>query len=216
MLISETQKMIFIHVQKTAGISMETLLKEAIPDLRTWHGRHGHAAMGIAEMGKTKWDSYFSFAFVRNPWDRLVSWYAMISKARDKLSHDALQQAKPFKSELWNYAIKHSHDFESFLFNCTAEMYDLGCYKSFAYNQIDYISDAEGGLAVDFVGRFESLEEDFAKIAGRAKIAEVKLPKLNQSPHKHYSEWYSEKTRDLVAQRFARDIEAFDYTFEKL
>ncbi len=145
----------------------------------------------------------------------MVSWYAMITKAMANLKSEQRLLAKPFKSDLWNYAYQTSHDFESFLTNCTDEIFDLGCMKSFAYNQLDYLVDDEGSLIVDFVGRFETLESDFARLADEIGLPGLTLPKLNQSSHKHYSEWYPAKTRKLVAERFARDIEAFGYRFEE-
>lgn len=214
MLVSERHKFIFVHVQKTAGISIETVLLEHFPDLKRLSGRHGHATTGMAELRQATWDDYFSFAFVRNPWDRLVSWYSMIERATEALSQQEKESAAPFKSDLWNYAQQNSHDFESFLHNCTAVIFDLGCYKSFAYNQLDYLQAASGAMAVDFVGKFETLEADFQQICERIGLEKVQLPKLNKSKHAHYSQSYTKETRALVAERFARDIESFDYCFE--
>jgi hypothetical protein len=68
MLISKKKKFIFVHVQKTAGTSLRRVLRENASDARQWHGRHGHASSGIAEIGRERWDQFFSFGFVRNPW----------------------------------------------------------------------------------------------------------------------------------------------------
>lgn len=43
----------------------------------------------------------------------------------------------------------------------------------------------------------------------------VSLPKLNQTKHTHYSSWNNDKTRVLVAERFARDIALFGFEFEQ-
>lgn len=80
MLISEQGKFIFIHVHKTSGMSIEKVLKTHFHDCQTWHGRHGFASNGIQEIGRQKWDEYFCFAFVRNPWVRMVSWYTLQTK----------------------------------------------------------------------------------------------------------------------------------------
>jgi len=215
MLISDQKKFIFIHVQKNAGISIENILLSGFPDCKVWHGRHGRALDGLAEMDLRVWQEHFSFAFVRNPWDRMVSWYAMIDGAKKNLSFFKRFRKNPFRSELWNYAINNSHDFESFLENCTATVFDLGCNKSFVFNQADYLTDASGNIVVDFVGRFENLNSDAAHIFNRLGLASASLPKLNQSRHTHYSQWYNAKTRQLVADRFARDIALFDYRFEE-
>ena len=215
MLINEQKKFIFIHVQKNAGISIEKILLNGFPDTRTWHGRHGRALDALAEMESTVWQQYYSFAFVRNPWERMVSWYAMIEEAKKNLSFFKRLKKKPFRSELWNYAIDHSNDFESFLENCTATIFDLGCHKSFIFNQIDYLTDKNGHVIVDFIGRFENLAADTDQVFKTLNLESVRLPKLNQGQHSHYSRWYNEKTRQLIEERFARDIVQFGYRFEQ-
>src|SRR5688500_16256392 len=99
MLISEKKKFIFVHVQKTGGVTLQQVLREHAPDTRLWHGRHGHASTGVADIGRARWERYFSFAFVRNPWDRLVSHYAMIREKIDALSPEQSEEARPFKFE---------------------------------------------------------------------------------------------------------------------
>jgi hypothetical protein len=215
MLLEENQKFVLVHVQKNAGMSMEKVIKRRYPAVKTWHGRHGHALAGIRELGRDQWNGYYSFGFVRNPWDRLVSWYSMIQDAKRRLSFFKRFSKHPFESELWNYAVRTSHDFESFLRNCTEVVFDRDCDKSFAYNQIDYLCDENGKLAVSFVGRFENLAADIELVFRRIGIPNETLPRLNQSKHAHYSKWYTPKTRDLVAARFARDIEAFGYQFDQ-
>jgi hypothetical protein len=214
-LLEEEQKFVFVHVHKNAGISIERVITNRFPSVKTWHGRHGHARDGISEIGRERWNDYYSFGFVRNPWCRLVSWYAMIKDAQRKLPFMKRFSKHPFDVELWNYAVRNSHDFESFLENCTDVIFDQDCNKSFAFNQMDYLSDEDGKLAVNFVGRFENLAADVRHVFERLKIPEETLPRLNQSKHTHYSKWYTPRTRDLVAARFAKDIKAFGYQFEQ-
>jgi chondroitin 4-sulfotransferase 11 len=215
MLRSEQRNFIFIHIQKTAGLSIEDVFKNQVPDLQTWHGRHGRAIDGIDEIGQESWNDYYTFAFVRNPWERLVSWYANIEREKKKLSSKQLSSAQPFKVGLWNYVLKNSHDFDSFIENCTEVIFDLGAHKSFTYNQLDYLSDAAGKLSVDFVGRFEHLADDMNQVFRHIGLNEIKLPHVNKSEFGHYSAWYKPHTREIIAKRFARDIEFFDYKFEE-
>ena len=212
MLISKQKKFIFVHVQKTAGVTLQEVLRANAPDMRLWHGRHGHASIGYAELGREEWERYFSFGFVRNPWDRLVSHYAMISDRVAELTPEQRREAKPFKIDLWNYVLHFSHDFESFLDNCTGLIYDRNCYKSFLFNQVDYLSDDDGKIIVDFVGRFENFAADAKLVLDRIGI-QAELPRLNPSSRGNYRDYYTPRTRDLVAQRFARDIETFGYEF---
>ena len=215
MLINKEKKFIFIHVQKTAGISIEQVLQHRFPGTLTWHGRHGRVIDGLGEMRQEIWSEHFTFAFVRNPWDRMVSWYNMIEHAQKKMSFWKRLKKKPFRSDLWNYAIANSTDFERFLENCTDTIFDLGCNKSFIFNQVDYLADKDGKIQVDFIGRFESQAADTDHVFRTIGLDSVSLPKLNQNKHTHYSSWYNDKTRRLVGERFARDIALFGYEFEQ-
>lgn len=212
MLISKKKKFIFVHVQKTAGISLQQVLQKHAPDARLWHGRHSLASTGVAEIGREQWERYFSFAFVRNPWDRLVSHYSMIREKIDELTPEQREEARPFKFEIWNYVLHFSHDFESFLDNCTGLIWDRDCYKSFMFNQVDYLTDEKGEVVVDFIGRFENIVADANEVLGRIGI-DAEIPRLNTSKRSDYRDYYTPRTRDLVARRFARDIEKFGYEF---
>jgi hypothetical protein len=214
MLVSHRHRFIFVHVQKTAGSSFETVLREHFPDAVHWHGRHGHARSAIEEIGAEKWGEYFSFGFVRNPWERLVSWYSMIDRHRRELPLHKRLSKSPFTANIWNQVIQKGQTFEMFINNCTDVVWDNGCHKSFAFNQLDYLGDAEGNLLVNEMGRFENMAEDSERILQRLGV-EVTLPRINVSEHGHYSDWYNDRTRDIVADRFARDIAAFGYTFDE-
>jgi hypothetical protein len=80
-LVSDSRKLVFVHIQKTGGVTVLRLLQKNIPDLRTVVARHAFASQGMEKLDG--WDEYFRFAFVRNPWDRLVSWHTMIRTAQE-------------------------------------------------------------------------------------------------------------------------------------
>ncbi len=214
MLVSHKAKFVFVHVQKTAGLSFESVLFRHFPDIERWHGRHGHARDAVADIGIEQWRDYYSFAFVRNPWERLVSWYAMIDSRRQKLPFYKRWQSAPFSTGIWNQVVQKGKTFDDFIEHCTDVVFDKGCKKSFAFNQLDYLTDANGDLLVNKIGRFETLADDAKDVFARLGIPAA-LPHRNPSAHGHYSECYSDRTREIVAKRFARDIEAFDYRFER-
>ena len=200
MLLSRQKKFLFVHIQKTAGSSLRQALTAAVPDLGPFLGTHDHAAWARPHLG-ADWPDVFKAAFVRNPWDRLVSWYAMIRE------QDAAT------NRFWEYVRRRARSFEEFLLHCTDTVEDHDGRKSILFNQLDYLTDERGEVIVDFIGRYESLEQDAAPLFRRLNVNAV-LPHVNGSRHGHYSAYYTDRTRDLVALRYRRDIDHFGYTFE--
>ena len=78
------------------------------------------------------------------------------------------------------------------------------------------MTDDNGGLLVDFIGRLENFDEDLRRVCGRTGIELETVPHKNRSSHAHYSEMYTPETEQIVRERFARDIEFFGYEFERL
>jgi hypothetical protein len=200
--VSDSHKLVFVHIQKTGGITVDRLLNERIPDLRSIAARHGFASQGMDELDN--WDEYFKFAFVRNPWDRLVSWYSMVTTMPKE------------GNELWQYVHDNSSTFEEFIYNCTDEVeIKEGVHYSFAYNQLDYVTDEQGNLLVDFIGRLENLDKDVQEVFRRIGYELETVPHKNRSGHRHYSTFYTPETELIVRKRFERDIEYFGYEFER-
>jgi len=203
LLVSDSHKLVFVHIQKTGGSTVHRLLQERVPDIRTIAPRHEIAIRGMPNLDD--WDEYYKFAFVRNPWDRLVSWYSMMTKFPRG------------GNELWQYVHDNSSTFEEFIYNCTDEVeMKKGVYYSFTYNQLDYITDENGDLLVDFIGQLENFEEDVLEIFSRIGIGLEMVPHKNCSRHQHYSTFYAVDTEMIVRERFKRDIDYFGYEFERL
>jgi hypothetical protein len=71
-------------------------------------------------------------------------------------------------------------------------------------------------MDIDFIGKIENLQNDFNTICDNIGIPRKPLTQRNKSKHDHYSKYYDKETRDIVASRFAEDIEMFGYKFERL
>jgi hypothetical protein len=141
------------------------------------------------------WKSSFKFSFVRNPWDMLVSAYHFLGVHTTDPRH---QHLHPDVNEL----IRRCEDFTSY----------VRLYPMIRSDMSSLITDARGRLLVDFVGRHEHLDEDFAFIC-RSIGVEAPLLHENTSAHAHYRGYYTDETRAIVERHFARDIERFGYTF---
>jgi len=202
MLFSDQYRFIFVHVQKTGGSSVTKALEDVIPDaLRRPHGKlsggmnkHIFAVNLQPKFYSSEWRGYFKFAFVRNPWSRLVSWYNMC-------------RSRPGKNRFMRKSHWQIDSFEHFLTNVG------GRSQRLLYEQVDYLLDARGRPLLDYVGRFERLNEDFAYICRRLGIA-AELPHANPGPVVDYRAYYNDRTRQLVADRYRRDLDYFGYTFE--
>jgi hypothetical protein len=206
MIISRSKKFIFIHIPKTAGSSIRNALR---PYTRTLTGRfiknvvrprdvfhvnqmpaHIDAVQTRLMLGDEFYNSAFSFAFVRNPWDREVSMYHYI---RTTPQHHLFR----IVSEL--------PDFESYIRWVRNEA---------PVNQWDFIADCrQGEIIVDHVAKFENIAEEFKAITDRIGIA-TELPKVNASKRsRDYRSYYTEETREIVAELFTTDIKKFSYSF---
>jgi hypothetical protein len=79
--------------------------------------------------------------------------------------------------------------------------------------QKDFVTDENGDILVDFIGRYERLNSDFNQICKKLNI-QANLPHTNASVHRDYRTYYDEFTQKLVADHFAEDIDLFGYTFD--
>ncbi len=203
MLLSHKRHFVFIHIPKTAGMSVHQALVKAAPDgirrieeMPAFHDpskqRHVFAQDLRGFLGPSAWNELFSFAFVRNPWARLVSWYNMCHE-------------RP-SNRFMRFVKCEAPTFSDFLLLTS----DLVTRTHF--NQIDYVTDSEGEIIVDFIGRYEQLEKDFSHICEQLGI-NTELPHINASANVDYRTYYDRRSRQLVAERFYRDIEVFGYEF---
>jgi hypothetical protein len=204
-VVSERLRCAFVHVQKTGGESLEGALLDADPEAVTelpgnaaWEDprkrRHLYAADLAAALGASRWEELFSFGFVRNPWERLVSWHSMCLE-------------RPEINEFTRQVASTMPDFAQF-----AAADPDGPAGKATVSQLDYLDGANGARLVSFIGRYENLEADVAAIADRIGVP-LRLPHANRSDHRDYRDYYSDRTRMIVAERFARDIEEFGYRF---
>lgn len=157
-------------------------------------------------------DGYFSFAFVRNPYSRLLSCY------RDKV----LFQARGFTNSTHRRGvadcfahypeIQPDMSFGEFV-NVIASIPDDEADAHFR-SQYQFICNHSGEIALDFIGRFESLESDLIDIRELCNMPLFTLPRLQATgTGTNYRAHYTPTTRSLVETRFSKDIELLGYRF---
>ena len=204
-MIIHARRLIFVHIQKTGGEAVSYALGQN-PDCPE---KHFFARDLCDRYGADAWNAYFKFAFVRNPWDRLVSWWSMIDAHRA-----AAANGNPL-NKFYRFVLERAATFEEFLEKCDEEIIDTDGRKWIYRNQSDYLTDVSGRQIVDFVGRFETLQQDFDFIARKVLGGPVPLPHVNRSQHGRYSDYFTPALAEKVERRFEPDIKAFGYVFGK-
>lgn len=218
MLLSPKYRFLFVHIAKTGGTSVRAAL-EGLRWRDPWYypmflcsrlshlsghriatklPRHAKVIAAKELLPKEYFDDLFKFAFVRNPWDLQVSSFHHIRRERP-------------------HYLGGNTTFEDFL------RWKLDPGRPYQYHldtsitpQSDYLIDLNGEILVDFIGRYERLHEDFSSACGRIGIRPPALPHARQAKDRKqdYRSYYTEATAELVATRFARDIQLLDYRFD--
>ena len=233
-MISHHHKCIFVHIPKTAGQSIERAFLEQIG--LDWETRaplllryNDNARLGpprLAHLTAQQYtlhkyipddmfNSYFKFAYVRNPWDRLVSFYKYLGYASE-LDFNTFAK-KVFEKRIWR------------------EQY------WFVRPQSDFVYTDDNRQLMNFIGKFENLQDDFHKICEITGMPTTKLAHINKSgdelsakrsnserikaalkhiknknipSHKHYQEYYDSESIEIANRLYHRDIELLGYRFE--
>lgn len=191
----DEKKAIFIHIPKCAGISVAKSL------FGNLGGGHNTLEQYSYIFPPKELLSYFKFTFVRNPWDRLVSAYHFL-KAGGITEADA----KFFDEHLSEF-----YDFNEFVLEWVNEE-NIWLGQHFR-PQVSYLEDKRKKLKPDFIGKFESIEQDYAYICNKLGVAGT-LPKTNQSNRMNFRNYYTPDTIEIVRRVYKKDIEGFNYDFE--
>jgi hypothetical protein len=206
-MISHELRCIFVHIPKTGGTSMEDVIW---PRPRTeedlWMGfvsargnkyqtgglQHLLARQIRQEVGHEIFRDYFKFAVVRNPWDRAVSQFCYTRLRTDLHALIGMTAETSFSDYL---ALIERREHVQWL------------------PQFDFLHDADGSILVDFVGRFERLEQDAGSIFSRLCLEAKTLPHTNASDRRPYREYFDASSKRRIERLYGQDIEAFGYEF---
>ena len=198
------KNIIFVHIPRTGGVYAESFLSKSF-DVRPMevfnniqphifgHYTYDNVIRTLAENAcSVRKDDYFSFAFVRNPFDRILSSYL-------------------------NYTVKNTPDFDDYIQMVAGTVRDelFKTHTSIRTNDLShYIPQITmtGNNSVDFVGRFENYDNDLTtllELSGIEMHDNVKIKKRNVK----YRDYYGGGNRRIIEQIYRDDLEIFGYSF---
>ena len=235
MLISHSHKFIFIHIGKTGGTAIEKVLcqylnidfEETKKDSQGNWWKHIWAKGMKKRVGAEIWDDYFTFAFVRNPYDMILSLYSMYTQYPEYTN----PQVHPALYHPWN----QYQNFEHFILSIGDKSHEpdrkwrkqldklgaktqMDVWNSLKNLQTSYLTeswkgmDGPGEILVDFVGKYENLIDDFHQICNTIDLPKLDLIHYGGTQHKPYQDCYNNRMKSIVYDHFALDIERFGYS----
>jgi hypothetical protein len=206
MIISALHRFIFAAIPKTGTHAVRRALREhmgpqdmeqvglfvkrELPILELSKIGHGHLTLEQVRpyFKPDDWTSHFKFAFVRNPFDRFISYCAFMTRAHGQFERQPQQVMRRF---IANPPPRHV------LF----------------YPQHTFVTDPSGALLTDFIGRVETMQASYDEIARRIGVSTAPLERVNPSKRLDYRQYYDQELIDGVARLYARDLELFGYEF---
>ena len=186
-MINHQYKFLFIHIPRTSGSSIEYQFsyKEGQEKNKHWNLNDWKN-----HLNSNDFDSYFKFTFVRNPWDILISKYVTS----------------------W-YSLKGRGPSIGYKSGKTLK-YFLDHYEPVAHEHGDSLLSYFDPKQMDFIARFENRNKDLKYISNKIGFnIDTNTKRRDHRHKKHYTEYYDDETREIVAERYAKDIEYFGYKF---
>jgi len=244
MIISHRHKFIYLKARKVAGTSVEVALAEHCEDGdilppvgrfdREWdedeydhpggtqrgYSRHSPLISVRKRVGRTSWDTYFKFSIVRNPWDLVVSQYHWATRPVTRTVGASL-------SRFWRYPRNIGKNVTSLGMSLARPVWKLEdvSFDFFVAHMLRYYPhndpfyfDRSGSVGLDFLIRYENLQDDYTSVCARIGIPASQLPSLktrSRAGRRHYSTYYDDRTRELVRKAYHRHIDHFGYRFEE-
>ena len=231
-MFSRAHKYVFIHIPKAAGSSirqslsdidrpspLRRMLNRMTPQqhdqpIQVMEGLHTHSdARQVREViGTETYRNCFSFAFVRNPWDRMLSLYNNVWQgAIDRAEGRRLPKYLSPEEEIEDSRRVQDMGFRNWLLS---EEYQTAKYGQSLTrrSQLEWLLGDDGSLITNFVGKVESINEDIRQIEQKIQ-SRIRLLHVNKSEHRSYRDVFCDETRDFVAHHYRSDIEIFGYTY---
>ena len=206
MIVSALHKFIFAAIPKTGTHSVRQALrahlgpqdleqvglfvqkKFPIPELARL--QHGHLSLAQVQLylRPGEFTGFFKFAFVRNPFDRFVSYCAFMTRQSGEFDRDPQAVMRHFiANPPWQHILFQP--------------------------QHSFVTGGGGEMLADDVGRVEEMQASYDRIAARIGIPTSTLEKVNSSSRRDYRDYYDQPLIDGVASLYTRDLILFGYEF---
>jgi hypothetical protein len=199
-----TRKHIFVSIPRNASRGVHSMLglrhrkDHSRPDDRGILDNHATCLVLRDRYGEVEFAERFKFCLVRNPWERCVSWYE---------HHRTLEPYSRLSFRDWvlaglphHWTVQNGTDY----------------HRSSPLWQHSFITDTNGDLMVDSIGRVERFLDDMIQICETIGISTDLAAKSHTRPSRtqlHYREYYDDQTRGAVRTLLQRDILLFGYEF---
>jgi hypothetical protein len=206
MVINDYKKFIFVHIPKAAGTSVMRSLAKINGNNKRWLASSKHETLSefainvhrrysiVDRLMSKSPEQYFTFAFVRNPWDRMSSFYRYLYE----------QHPQKLDSVV---------DFRDFLIKSTDKKSWINNFHSMR-PQTNFIDNSNKRLKLNYLGHFEYINDDFEAIAKKIEVkARLKRENVSINSKKDYRQDYDDHLISIVAERFAKEIKIFGYEF---
>jgi hypothetical protein len=241
---------LYVAVSKTASSSIRKrcsnlgVFKRAYEHVPNYishkHLQHLNAQEYMRSLGEEDFEARWKFTIVKNPWARLVSHYLSMCRNHKNpiLPKTGLHDPKIFQKWVREVAFNKEY-FDNHLCPKFDDPTDRR-YRGYEGNQVDgarclhhrstydsqlsWISNKDGKLAVDFIGRFENINEDFRTILNKIHTihplpgdpeVDWALPWTNSAARGHHYSWYyNDEIVEMAREQYKVDIEEFGYDFE--
>ncbi|MEM7563263.1 MAG: aspartyl/asparaginyl beta-hydroxylase domain-containing protein [Pseudomonadota bacterium] len=231
-----TDKFVFIHMHKTGGQSLNHIIERCIPGMQ--HIGYHYPANLLPE----QYQQFPMIGIIRNPWDWYISWYAFNTRNPGNpvffIVSDGFQAS--YQETLRNLInlgddSTQSRHYRKALIDILPDTLDGNRGVGLTRDDLRQMNTDEGYFSWLFnrmhgnlaneqlkIGRFENLQQEFLSIMEDLQIEELedlkscfdKTPRMNSSSHSHYSRYFDDDLRDLVAQKDAALIAQYGYEFE--
>jgi len=205
-LINSDKKFIFFHLFKCAGTSVREILNNNNYFCQEYQGKHSSprdVKEGLLFDDKPYiFDEYYKITFVRNPFDWLVSIFYYIKNDSENQYHNEVIGL-------------NLNQFIEYYVNCMMlnEGKQIGSNKNTTL--FDYVTDKDGKILVDYIGKCETINEDMKNLWGKVDInpKELSLINVGINRERDYRQYYDNKTKTIVEKYFKKDLEFFNYKF---